>query len=224
MTQEMVEFWDGRGISWTTRKQSAPRCRQITTPAPSHSIFTGRMLLVTPNQQCQSTEGREAGTNNSLHQESVRQLYTQKDRHTDRWGRRNYVFHLSVRLRVRAYVWACRRRHSPTKSDRLAVNFSLSSIHCFWLWTSVVHLVNYRMLLSSTLLCCQLPNTFEFASSWWNRSADCFSFQAPIGRYCWLHLGWRHSMAREYAEAIFSQTVWTLRYQFVPTACTNIHS
>ena len=35
------------GISWTTCKQSAPRFRQITTPTPHHSIFTGRMLFLT---------------------------------------------------------------------------------------------------------------------------------------------------------------------------------
>ena len=29
----------------------------ITTPAPHHSVFTGRMPLLPPNQQCQSTEG-----------------------------------------------------------------------------------------------------------------------------------------------------------------------
>jgi len=46
------------GISWTTRKQSAPHCRQMTTPTPHHSIFTGRMLFLTPNQQFQSTEGK----------------------------------------------------------------------------------------------------------------------------------------------------------------------
>ena len=45
------------GISWTICKQSSPRSRQITTPTPHHSIFTGRMLFLTPNQQCQSTEG-----------------------------------------------------------------------------------------------------------------------------------------------------------------------
>ena len=28
-----------------------------TTPTPHHSIFTGRMLFMTPDQQCQSTEG-----------------------------------------------------------------------------------------------------------------------------------------------------------------------
>jgi len=45
------------GISWTICKQSAPRSRQITTPTPHHSIFTGRMLFLMPNQQCQSTKG-----------------------------------------------------------------------------------------------------------------------------------------------------------------------
>jgi len=55
--QEMMGFWDGSGISWTTCKQSALCSRQITTPTPHHSIFTGRMLFLTPNQQCQSTEG-----------------------------------------------------------------------------------------------------------------------------------------------------------------------
>jgi len=46
------------GISWTICKQSAHRCRQITTPTPHHSqFFTGQMLFLTPNQQCQITEG-----------------------------------------------------------------------------------------------------------------------------------------------------------------------
>jgi len=31
--------------------------RQITTPTPHHSIFTGLMPLLLPNQQCRSTEG-----------------------------------------------------------------------------------------------------------------------------------------------------------------------
>ena len=29
----------------------------ITTPAPHHSVFTGRMPFLPPNQQCQSSEG-----------------------------------------------------------------------------------------------------------------------------------------------------------------------
>ena len=54
LKQETVS---GSGISWATCK-SAPRSRQITTPAPHHSkFFTGRMPFLPPNQQCQSTEG-----------------------------------------------------------------------------------------------------------------------------------------------------------------------
>ena len=45
----------GSGISWTICK-SAPRSRQITTPAPTTQFFTGRMPFLPPNQQRQSTE------------------------------------------------------------------------------------------------------------------------------------------------------------------------
>ena len=44
-------------ISWAICK-SAPRCRQITMLTPHHcTIFTGRMHVLLPNQQRQSTEG-----------------------------------------------------------------------------------------------------------------------------------------------------------------------
>jgi len=56
-------FLGGSGISWTIRKQSAPRSRQITTPTPHQSISTGRMLFLVPNQQCQSTEGTYSSQN-----------------------------------------------------------------------------------------------------------------------------------------------------------------
>ena len=42
----------GSGISWAVCK-SAPRSRQITTPAPHHSVFTDRMPFLPPNQQRQ---------------------------------------------------------------------------------------------------------------------------------------------------------------------------
>jgi len=42
------------GISWTMCEQSAPRPRQISTSTSHHSIFTGQMLFLTSNQQCQS--------------------------------------------------------------------------------------------------------------------------------------------------------------------------
>jgi len=37
--------------------KSAPHSRHITTPTPRHLIFTGWMLFLMPNQQCQSTDG-----------------------------------------------------------------------------------------------------------------------------------------------------------------------
>ena len=46
----------GSGIRWAICK-SAPCSRQTTTPAPHHSVFTGRMPFLPPNQQRQSTEG-----------------------------------------------------------------------------------------------------------------------------------------------------------------------
>ena len=46
---------DDSSISWTICKQCASRCRQITSPTPRHSIFTGQMLFL--SQQCQSAEG-----------------------------------------------------------------------------------------------------------------------------------------------------------------------
>ena len=55
----------GSGISWAICK-SAPRSRQITTPAPHYSsFFTGRMPFLPPNQQCQSTEGNSWSINNN---------------------------------------------------------------------------------------------------------------------------------------------------------------
>ena len=49
----------GGGISWAICK-TAPRSRQITTPAPHHSVFTGRVPFLPPNQQRQSTEGHQS--------------------------------------------------------------------------------------------------------------------------------------------------------------------
>ena len=55
------ETLSGSGISWAICK-SAPRSRQITTPASHHSVFTGRMPFLPPNQQRQSTEGKHTHT------------------------------------------------------------------------------------------------------------------------------------------------------------------
>ena len=63
-TRKVTPIWifvkqetvSGSGISWAVCK-SAPRSRQITTPA-HNSVVTGRMPFLPPNQQRQSTEGR----------------------------------------------------------------------------------------------------------------------------------------------------------------------
>jgi len=59
LEQEIVS---GSGICWAICK-SAPHPRQITTPAPHHSIFTGWMPFLPSNQQHQSTEGPPLKTN-----------------------------------------------------------------------------------------------------------------------------------------------------------------
>ena len=47
------------GISWAICK-SAPLSRQITTPAPHHSVFLqARCHSCRPTKQCQSTEGKD---------------------------------------------------------------------------------------------------------------------------------------------------------------------
>jgi len=56
------ETASGSGISWAVCKY-AHRSRQITMPAPHHSVFTGRMPFLPPKQQRQSTEGQRTETN-----------------------------------------------------------------------------------------------------------------------------------------------------------------
>jgi len=55
MKQEKMGF----GMQWHQLDHVLTICtsRQITTPTPHHSIFTGQMLFLAPNQQYQSPEG-----------------------------------------------------------------------------------------------------------------------------------------------------------------------
>ena len=55
LKQETVS---GSGISWAICK-SAPRSRQITTPAPTTQFFSGQMPFLPSNQQRQSSEGNQ---------------------------------------------------------------------------------------------------------------------------------------------------------------------
>ena len=57
MRQERIGFGDGSDIRWTLCKQSAPCSRQITTPTPHQSIFTGRMLSLCPTSSVKALKG-----------------------------------------------------------------------------------------------------------------------------------------------------------------------
>jgi len=56
LKQETVS---GSGVSWAVRK-SAPCSRQTTMPAPHHSVFYRPDALPAPNQQHQSTDGKQS--------------------------------------------------------------------------------------------------------------------------------------------------------------------
>ena len=78
-------FWDSSGINWTMCKQSAHRSRQIMTPTPHHSIFTGQMFFLKPNQQCKSTKDNRYAKLSPIYPEKSRvkteevlQWYTEK--------------------------------------------------------------------------------------------------------------------------------------------------
>ena len=55
-----MRFWNALASAWPHANNLHNRCRQITTPTPHHSTFTGRMLFQTPNQQCQSKHWRHS--------------------------------------------------------------------------------------------------------------------------------------------------------------------
>ena len=61
-----LDFTEARDSEWQWHQlaicKSAPCSRQITTPAPHHSVFTGWMPYLPPNQQRQSTEGTDTRT------------------------------------------------------------------------------------------------------------------------------------------------------------------
>ena len=60
-----LDFTDARDSEWQWHPvcKSAPCSSQITTPVPHHSVFTGRMPFLPPNQQRQSTASFPEVTN-----------------------------------------------------------------------------------------------------------------------------------------------------------------
>jgi len=64
MRQEMMGFCFGSGISRTICKQSAPRSREITTPAP-HCSLSCRLDALPATQQTASEHRRQSTTHDS---------------------------------------------------------------------------------------------------------------------------------------------------------------
>jgi len=54
-----LDFTEARDSEWQWHHlgKSAPRSRQTTTPTPHHSVSTGQMPFLPPNQQRESIEG-----------------------------------------------------------------------------------------------------------------------------------------------------------------------
>jgi len=63
-----LDFTEPRNSEWQWHQLGRMQVcsRQITTPAPHHSVFTGWMPFLLPNQQRQSTEGTEIDLSISL--------------------------------------------------------------------------------------------------------------------------------------------------------------
>jgi len=76
-----LDFTEARDSEWQWHQlgicKSAPRSRQIITPAPHLSVFTGRMPFLPPNQQCQSTEGTNIRSHNALQFIGPKHIYFQ---------------------------------------------------------------------------------------------------------------------------------------------------
>ena len=108
----------GSGISWAIYK-SAPCSRQITTPAPHRSIFTGRMPFLPPNQQRQSTEGQYTNTSANSDQPITRRLRSEA---TPQWVPVDRIVPLEESERStnwarnqRVLLRTCRRDRMPSE-------------------------------------------------------------------------------------------------------------
>ena len=103
----MTVFWNAVA-SAGPHANTAPRSRQITTRTPRHSIFTGWMLLLMPNQQRETSEG-SINTN--------QQLSRRKSQQTEIL----YAFHQHS-LFFYVYIW-----HKP-ESSHCSCNYQYSQI------------------------------------------------------------------------------------------------
>ena len=141
----------GSGISWAICK-SAPCSRQITMPTPHHSVYTGRMPFLSPNQQRQSTEGKCSDGNWTQY---YRKLTAQLDR---RWRHMEHC----------CFTDDCCRCYRPTIDLRLHLIYctkwiaDFPTLDKFWsdfiTWTA---LKNYHRLIMLHVIWFQHPYPSE---------------------------------------------------------------
>jgi len=137
LKQEIVS---GSGISWATCK-SAPHPKQITMPAPHHSVFTGWMPFLPPNQQRQSIEGNWAITiwlnKECEYFNALRWSFFWRS-----WSSRSSKIKLDWSIMAERAVGWCR-----AWSDWIS-----STWNCQW-WLSDNHKHNYTCSFAITTLC-----------------------------------------------------------------------
>jgi len=77
-----LDFTEARDSEWQWHQlgmcKSAPRSRQITTPAPTAQFFTGRMPFLPPNQHRQSTGGATSSLQLQLQSFTLKQLFSEE--------------------------------------------------------------------------------------------------------------------------------------------------
>ena len=113
LKQEAVS---GSRISWAICK-SASRSRQITTPTPHHSVFTGRVPFLPPNQQRQSTEGNNKllghwGSNRRNKKITITLLHSHRNTQQSQVRLKSVLFR--VRISNSAFAIKLGSRNRPT--------------------------------------------------------------------------------------------------------------
>ena len=149
----------GSGISWAICK-SPPCSRQTTMPTPHHSVFTGRMPFLPPNQQRQSTEGKQYNTTWEINQlneikldsvESANQKLDHADSHQpSREKNRPVSRDSSMTVTRRSAVWMIRDCLWPEHIPGWRVLFNKT-----WWYRHCCRLYRHRHLL-------QLHNTLTY--------------------------------------------------------------
>jgi len=138
----------GSGINWTICKSFAPRSRQITMPVPHHSVFTGQMSFLPPNQQRQSTEGNKHWRQYEYH--ALWQLISDTQPRTDSVVFRWWIFNKIKHTRLR--MLSCWRANLPLQHAELSV-----STHIYPGLVLGAHYAAFSAFSTNSLWCCCKP-------------------------------------------------------------------